>query len=83
MHFVEGTCLERIRDRSKLNSNNTSGVRGVYPARNGGWVAQIVFKGKKKYLGRYETVAEAAEARKEAEEMYDEILKRYGMEPQT
>ena len=82
LHFVEGTCLEIIRNRKTLNKNNTSGVRGVYPARNGGWVAQIVFKGKKKYLGKYKTLDEAAEVRHEAEKLYyDEVLKRYGMEP--
>ena len=81
MHFVEGTCLEMLRNKDTLNRNNTSGVRGVYPTRNGKWAAQIGFKGRKKYLGRFETVAEAAEVRREAEEMYDEVLKKYGMDP--
>ena len=82
-HYVEGTCLEMLRNKKTLNKNNTSGVRGVYPVRSGIWAAQIGFKGKTKYLGRFKSIAEAAEARREAEEMYDEVLKRYGMEPTT
>ena len=80
-HYVEGTCLENIRNKKTISRNNTSGGRGVYPAKNGAWVAQIGFKGKRKYLGRFQSLAEASAARKEAEAIYDEILKKYGMEP--
>ena len=46
MHYVDGTCIEKIRNRSILSSN-TSGVRGVcYASRSNRWVAQITFKGK-------------------------------------
>ena len=82
-YYVEGTCLKNIRNKKTLNINNTSGVRGVHPGSKGGWVAEIVFKGKTKYLGKYDTVEEAADARREAEKVYDEILLKYGMEPQT
>lgn len=66
----DGTSLARI-NRGKLNSNNTSGVTGVYYSNNvGKWYAQIKFKGQTKYLGMFKTREEAATARKEAEEKY-------------
>lgn len=43
----------------------------------GKWAAQIQFKGKKKYLGSYNTIEEAAKARREAESVYEEFLKKY------
>lgn len=78
LHFVDGTCLEKIRSKAILSSN-TSGVRGVYQIkRNGKWAAQITFKGKTKYLGSYSTIEEAASARKKAEERYfGECLEQY------
>ena len=80
-YYVEGTCLKNIQNKHKLYKNNTSGVRGVYSIRHGVWGAQIGFKGKTKHLGRYDSIEEATEARREAEEVYDEILRKYGMEP--
>lgn len=39
---------------------------------------QIVFKGKTYYLGRYNTIEQAAAARKQAEkELYKPILEKY------
>ena len=70
--------------REKLNKNNTSGVRGVYPVKKKGeidaWVAQIYFKGKMKYLGRFQTLEEAANARKDAEKVFDEVIERFDRE---
>ena len=44
----------------------------------GKWRAQIVFKGKAYYLGRYNTIEQAAAARKQAEkELYKPILEKY------
>jgi len=80
-HYFEGTCIETIRNYKKLPSNNTSGVRGVYPSKNRKgetlWVAQITFKGVTKYLGRFKTIEEAAAARHEAEKVFDEVLERF------
>lgn len=48
--------------------NNTSGVTGVsFDKTRGKWTAQIVFKGKNYYLGRYIEKKDAIVARKEAE----------------
>ena len=76
-NFVDGTCIEMIRSK-KVFTTNTSGVRGVYPVkRTGKWAAQIQFQGKKKYLGSYNTIEEAAKARREAESVYEEFLEKY------
>lgn len=54
---------------SKLSKNNTSGVKGVTRYRNK-WHSQITVNGRNIHLGNYDTIEEAAEARKKAEEKY-------------
>lgn len=78
---VEGTCLQLLT--TKLGTRNTSGVKGVYyDKRKDKWVAGIRLKGKNYYLGSYDEIADAAEARREAEQaLFDPILEKYGMEP--
>ena len=76
-NFFDGTCIENIRSK-KISARNTSGVRGVYPVKKRGtWAAQITLRGKTRYLGQYETVTEAAAARKEAEVIFDEVLEKF------
>ena len=75
-HFVEGTCIESIRSR-KVSASNKSGVRGVYfNQRSGRWIAQITFQGHTRYLGSFESLEEAAQARKKAEAIFDDFLER-------
>lgn len=51
-----------------LNSNNTSGIKGVWRnARSGKWVAQITVDGKTCYLGTFSNKDSAAQARAAAE----------------
>lgn len=78
---VDGTRLSLLN--GKPPKNNTSGVRGVFfDKRRGRWVAQIKFQGKNRRLGSYETIEEAAEARREAEqELFDPVLEAHGLEP--
>ena len=64
---VDGTSICHLRSKTTPR-NNTTGVRGVYLIK-GKYVAKIVFQKKQYFLGRYESLADAAEARKEAEEM--------------
>jgi hypothetical protein len=45
----------------KIRSTNTSGYMGVHPYKNR-WVAQITAGDKKKYLGRFVNVEDAARA---------------------
>ena len=77
IHFVEGTCIERISNRTESKSN-TSGHRGVYYRGNGRWRASIGFQGKNYNLGTYGNYEEAVQARVEAEKkLYDSFLERY------
>ncbi len=68
MHLIhiDGTSIDALRS-SKVPSNNTTGVKGVYFVR-GRYMAKIVFQKKQFSLGMYDTLAEAAAARKTAEE---------------
>ena len=55
----------------KIAKNNTSGATGVYLNKaTNKWFAQIEVKGKKNYLGSFNTFEKAREARKIAEEKY-------------
>lgn len=54
---------------SKIGKNNTSGYKGVkWIKAEQRWYAEITFKGKVYYLGRYYNIEDAAEVRKIAEE---------------
>lgn len=64
---IDGTSIEALKS-SKIPSNNTTGVRGVYCVK-GRYKAKIVFQKKQFSLGTYDTLAEAATARKKAEKM--------------
>lgn len=72
---LENTVVECLN--SKKNKNNTSGYKGVYRYRNK-WVAYITFQKKRRYLGAFERIEEAAEARGNAEkEYFSPIIKKY------
>lgn len=64
---VGGTSVEQLKSK-KLPKDNTTGYKGVYFIR-GKYTAKIVFQKKAYYLGTYDSAEEAAEARKEAEEI--------------
>lgn len=60
------TKSDNLRN-AKMHSHNTSGVNGVYWDKSRGqWLAQIKIDGRKKHLGRFDTIEEAAAARKAA-----------------
>lgn len=65
---VDGTSMNLLKS-TKLPTNNTTGVKGVYLIR-GKYVAKIVFQKKQYILGSFDTLEEAAEARKEGEEVF-------------
>jgi len=62
----------------KRHRNNTSGQKGVYfNKQKRKWSAYISENGKKKVLGRYHTLEEAAEVRKLAEEeLFGEFMRK-------
>ena len=76
LHYEEGTCVE-ILQPDVMYKTNTSGVRGVYYNKNRHkWIAQIMFHQKCYYLGGYDQIDDAAEARAEAEEkLFGDFLK--------
>lgn len=64
---VDGTNVRNLT--AKVPKNNTSGVKGVHWDKSRQkWVAQIEFKGKHYYLGRYSKKEDAISIRKLAEE---------------
>lgn len=64
---VDGTHARNLT--AKIPKHNTSGIKGVHWDRSRQkWVAQIEFKGKCYYLGRYTKKEDAAEMRKIAED---------------
>lgn len=78
---VDGTRLSNLN--GKPPKNNTSGVRGVFwSKRRQKWQAQIKFQGKNRFLGYFDDLADAAEARREAEqELFDPVLEAHGRAP--
>jgi hypothetical protein len=65
-------CTQQQNNMNKsIQSNNTSGIPGVYWNKNRNkWVARITVNKKTKSLGYYTTLKEAAEARRQAEIEY-------------
>ena len=76
-------CTDLALLTQKRQKNNMSGVKGVsWDKRHGKWVAGIRLAGKRRFLGYFDTVEEAAQARREAEvELYDPILEAHGRRP--
>ena len=75
-------CLEGTSIRSltmKKPRTNTSGIKGVsWDKRRNKWLAQIEFKGKHYYLGRFPNKEDAREAREKAEkEMFGKFLEEH------
>ncbi|MCI5648170.1 MAG: transcriptional regulator [Fusicatenibacter sp.] len=81
LHYVDGTCVENIRSES-LYRTNTSGIRGVYYSKQRKkWIAQIMFQRKCYNLGGYDTLEDAAQVRKMAEDkIFGDFLEWYGQE---
>ncbi|MFU2222004.1 hypothetical protein [Streptococcus pluranimalium] len=67
-HAVDGT--NTINLKQKTSKNNKTGVKGVSKSRTGKYRAYLTLKGKQIHLGSFETLKEAKEARKKAEEVY-------------
>lgn len=68
------TREEQMRNRRLFKINKT-GVNGVYLNKSGKYHAQIYEQGKRKHLGLFDTLEEAAEARKTAEQQIWKISK--------
>ena len=70
MEYIDNTSLALIR-KNTLNSNNTSGFRGVsYDKARNKWKAYIKLQYKNISLGRFNTIDEAINERLKAEQIY-------------
>lgn len=62
---------ENVSNRTKLGTNNTSGILGVrFNNQRNKWYSEIQYQYKKIFLGYYNTKEEAIEARIKAEKTY-------------
>lgn len=79
LKLVDGTSVTILENtKARLLRTNTSGYNGVYQRSNSSkWCAQITFKGKTYYLGSYDKLEDAVQARLRGEEMYDDFLSAY------
>ncbi len=72
-NYEPGNCrwTDRVTQsrNQRIPKTNTSGYKGVYRCGKK-WVAQIRFNKKTRHLGVFETIEEAIQARKDAEEKY-------------
>ncbi|MCD8365873.1 MAG: hypothetical protein LUC83_08720 [Clostridiales bacterium] len=77
LHMVDGTCVELLETKKK-RSDNTSGFRGICRMGNRKYRVNIGFKGKRFYIGTFEKLEDAVEARKRAEEkIHEGFIKAY------
>lgn len=76
--YIDGTAPCKL-DGSKIRLTNTSGATGVwYDKSREKWCAEIMFKKKKYFLGRYENKNDAIAVRKLAEnQIFGEFLEWY------
>lgn len=75
--YVDGTYLNTVLSK-KLSKRNKTGVKGVYYSKSRKkYVATLTFRGKKHYLGIYDTLKEAAYKRKQAEEERDAYISEH------
>lgn len=76
LNHAEGTSIEMLKSK-KVPTNNTTGYKGVYFIK-GKYAAKIVFQKKQYYLGNYDTLEEAVQARCKAEKvLFDGFLDFY------
>ena len=64
-----GTAIYAIRSKKPF-SNSTTGVRGVSFTPSGRYRAYLTLQQQQKFLGDYDTLEEAKQARKDGEEKY-------------
>jgi hypothetical protein len=75
LHHIDGTCVEFLQ--RKKRKDNTTGYTGVYQTANGRWRAGITFKKKRYYLGTYDNLEDALNARRRGEEMHRDFLDQF------
>ena len=76
--YTDDTCIEFAKGIGKPRSNTSpdTGVRGVI-LKDGKYVAQIKFRKRRYYLGRFSRLEDAVEARRRAEARVEEYVEEY------
>lgn len=76
--YTDNTCIEFAKGISKPRSTTSpdTGVRGVI-LKGGKYQAQIIFRKKRYYLGRYSRLEDAVEIRRKAEARVAEYVEAY------
>ena len=70
-------CVSNIVARGATNQNKSSGIRNVYPTRNGKWFVRIVKMGVPHYFGTYVHIEDAIEVAENArKELFGEFAGR-------
>lgn len=74
--YQDGTAPHKLLESQKPRATNTSGITGVWwDGRKQKWAAELIFQGKKYFLGRFVNKEDAIFARKEAEnQIFGEYL---------
>lgn len=71
--YVGGTAPCKLNEKENPRKTNTSGRTGVWFDQSKQlWCAELMFRGKKHFLGRYALFEDAVKAREKAEEKYFE-----------
>lgn len=74
-YYVDGIDTNALT--RKIRSDNKSGVKGVsYDKQRNQWKVEITLNKKIKFIGRFDSLEDAKEARKSAESIYHEPLLR-------
>lgn len=69
--YRDGTAPNKLTESQHPRRTNTSGYTGVsWDKRRHLWCAEIIFRRKKYFLGRFANIEDAISARKAAEEKY-------------
>lgn len=76
--YTDDTCIEFAKNIGKPRANTSpdTGVRGVV-LNHGKYVAQIKFRKKRYYLGRFSRLEDAVAARRRAEILVEEYVEDY------
>ena len=74
--YVDGTCIEFLSKINVPTKASSTGVRGVTMKKDGRYKAELTFQKKRHYLGMFNTLEEAAHARKQAESMVEKYLEK-------
>ena len=89
LHYQDNTCIETLKQIHNGQQKNKNGFRGLFLAENGKYRATITFQGVHYHLGRFSNIADAIQARLDAEAVmhdgyvaaYDKYLERAEKDP--